>query len=748
MAAASSLFTRPALPGLFALLLALAPFGATAAQGIPPVAGVISGTVIDRESGAGVGGAVVILEGTLLSGRTDETGRFRLTGVPAGRYTLRVLAIGFTSDSLPGLTLAAGEQQDVTVRLRSAPVGLADVVVTASRAPEGSEESGASASVLPAQELIRRNITTLDQALVFEPGVTFNAGQMDIRGSTGLARGVGSRVLLLLDGHPILSGDGGEIDFASLPLLDVDRVEVVRGAYSALYGSNALGGVVNVLTTPVSTGAPESLFRVHYGIWQLPDRYRFRSDQLDERGIGIQHSRRIGTVGARVFLGRELSDGFRQDDGQTRWIGRAKLTSAEGSMHPWDVYALWAQERLGEFFTWRADSTRPDTLNFAVDPATRSDHEIDYKLLTGATFTPVTGLRTLLRWSPYLNYNSVQNRFHDNSDHHRATRLGSTLDLSLRPGGLHALDLGADVAHTIVTSNFLGPHHINDAAVFAQDAVQLSDRWTPSLGGRLDYHVATGGTSEWSLSPKVGVTYRPSGWLTARVSAGHGFRSPSAIEQFVNTTQFGFKVIPDPGVRSERAWSEEAGVTATPTSRLRLDGTAFESQYRDLISPVVLFCPDSLAPVRVCPPGVTGFVAQFRNVTRAHVRGLDLSVKTRVISDLLDLEASYLFLATRDDSTGGALPYRSRHNLTGTLTALGGLVGIDVRYRSRVEQVLQYFNDPRKHFTIVDLRVAYRIAGVAIQAKVSNLFQALYVDVQERNPGAPRQVSLTAFRNF
>lgn len=739
-AGAASLATRA---GVCLAVLLVPPARMAVAQAAS--AAVLTGTVTDRESGAFVEGAVVLLEGTLRSTRSDEAGRFRFAALPPGRYTLSVLAIGFGRDSLPGLVLAAGEQREITVSLVSVPVSLADVVVTASRSPEGSQESGASVSVLSGQELARRNVTTLDQALAFEPGVTFNAGQMDIRGSSGLARGVGSRVLLLLDGHPVLSGDGGEIDFESLPLLDVDRVEVVRGAYSALYGSNALGGVVQVLTSPVPTRAPESLFRVHYGAWQLPDRYRFTRERLDERGISLQHSRRLGPVGARVSLGHELSDGFRQDDGQARWIGRLKLASAEASTHPWDAYALWTRERLGEFFTWRSDSVRPDTLNFAVDTATLHDHEVDYKLLTGATFTPIVGVTTLLRVSPYLNYNSVQNHFHDNDDRHRATRLGGVTELSLRPTERHTLDLGLDLAHTIVASNFLGPHHIDDDAVFAQDAFRVSDRWAASLGGRLDYHAATGGKPEWSPSPKVGVTFR-SGWLAARMSAGHGFRSPSAIEQFVNTTQFGYKVIPNPVLRSERAWSEEAGVTATPTARLRLDGTVFQNQYRDLIGPVVLLCP--VTPTPPCPPGVSGFVAQFRNVTRARVRGLDLTVQSRILGDLLDLEASYLLLATRDDSTGAALPYRSRHNISGTLSAFRGLVDVDVRYRSRVEQVLQYFNDARGDFTVVDLRLAYRVAGIVLQAKVSNLFQALYVDVQERNPGAPRQVSLTALRDF
>jgi outer membrane receptor for ferrienterochelin and colicins len=714
------------VPAAVALWLFSWPGASVAAQGAGATAAV-SGTVIDAASRAGISDAVVTLRGTLLSARTDDSGRFRIPNVPPGRYTIRVLAIGFAADSLADVTLVGGDERAVSLALQPSPVGLADVIVTASRAPERAEESGASVSVLASAELARRNVTTLDQALVFEPGVTFNAGQMDIRGSTGLARGVGSRVLLMLDGHPILSGDGGEIDFESLPLLDVDRVEVVKGAYSALYGSNALGGVVNVLTDPVEERS-QTLMRAHYGVWQIPDRFRYTTGALDEMGFGLQHSRRVGDLGVRVYLGREVSDGYRQDDRKSRWLGRVKLAAPTGSSHPWDAYAIWAREIDGEFFTWRSPSEP-----FQVDDSTVNDHELDYKLLTGASFTPVVGSRALLRVSPYVNYNSVQNYFSDNSDHHRATRLGGTTDLSLRAGDRHALDFGADVAHTVVTSNFLGPHHINDDALFWQDHIDLSPRWSASLGARLDYHDATGGRPEWSPSPKVGLIFRPVETVTLRVSAGHGYRSPSAIEQFVNTTQFGIRVIPNPDLRGERAWSGEVGVTATPWPRLRVDGSVFQSEYRDLIGP-------TLAPGQLT-------VAQFRNLTRARVRGLDVGVRSRLLSNVLDLEANYLLLQTRD-SSGAPLPYRSRHNLTGTLSALGGLVDLDVRFRSRVEQVLQYFTDPRRAYTVVDLRVAYQVAGIALQAKVSNLFQTFYVDVQERNPGEPRHVSLTAYRAF
>jgi len=689
----------------------------------------LSGTVTDAASGRPVEGAVVLVLRTMLSGRTDLQGRFLFPNVPAGQYTVRVLAIGFAEDSATGVSVAAGAGAVVAVSLQPAPVDLADVVVTATRSPETSQQSGASVAVLTAQELKRRNATTLDQAIAFEPGVTFNGGQMDIRGATGLARGVGSRVLLLLDGHPILSGDGGEIDFASLPLLDVDRVEVVKGAFSAVYGSNALGGVVNILTTPLGD-QPQSVARLHYGGYQYPDRYRYTSGQVATAGIGLQHSRRIGNLGARLFLGRETDDGFRQNESSSRWLARMKLASPAGSAHPWDAYAVWARERAGEFFTWR-DSTAP----FRADTGDLGDFEVDYKLLTGATLTPVAGATRLLRIGPYLNFNSVRNHFNDNQDYHQAFRVGNLADFSIQLGPRHTIDFGTDVAYTGVKSNFLGDRGIHDDAVFVQHEIRVMNQAAVSLGLRVDYHRASGAADELAASPKLAVRWRPASWISTRASFGGGYRAPSAIEQFVSTRQFGFKVIPNPTLRGERAWSGEIGMSGSPAARVRFDASVFRSEYRNLIGPRLVL--DSVPPQ-----------AQFANLTRARVQGLDMSLRVRFVPKLLDFEGTYLLLKTVDLETLAALPYRSRHNFSGTLSTFQGLFDIDVRYRSKVEQVLAYYFDSRGPVTVVDARVGYRVAGVALQAKVSNLFQQFYVDVMERYPGAPRSVSLTAYREF
>jgi hypothetical protein len=97
-----------------------------------------------------------------------------------------------------------------------------------------------------------------------------------------------------------------------------------------------------------------------------------------------------------------------------------------------------------------------------------------------------------------------------------------------------------------------------------------------------------------------------------------------------------------------------------------------------------------------------------------------------------------------DLDTGQPLPYRSKVNVTGTVTTLQGHAGVDVHYRTASEEVLAYPLDPRQNILVFDLRLDYRLVGVLWQLKVSNLFNTFYTNVLERNPGAPRMIGLTA----
>ncbi len=710
-----------------ALLALVLRAGAVVAQ--QPTA-TVTGLVTDSETGRPLAGAMVFLSGAQLRSSTLETGEYRLTGVPPGRYAVRVTFIGHQSAERAGVVLAPGGALRLDFALSKALIDLPVVVVTASRAEERPGDSPASVAVLTRDAAIRHGAITIDQALPFVPGVIFNNGQPDIRGASGAAGGVGSRVLMLLDGHPILTADGGEVDFNAVPMLDLDRVEIVKGAYSALYGSNALGGVVNTVTTPIGP-TPETVVAAHLGFYDTPADVRFTDADLGTEAFEAQHSRRLGALGTRVAIRGERSDGFQEDGWLNRWMLRTKASWPADDPHASSAYAMVTSEDDGNHFVWRSDSEP-----YAVNPTTAADWSRAQKIILGANVNTVTTASALLQVNPYVFYNALQNHFHggpDSVDYHRATRLGTNVQLALNPWRDHALAVGADVSRTYVISNFLGKPVLDDGALYAQDAIGFSDRTRGSLGARLDYHRATGGQAEYSLSPKIGVVFKPRSSVSVRASIGHGYRAPAAIEQFVSTTTSGFRVIPNPGLKGETAWFGEVGATATRGGWLWLDGALFDTEYHDLIGP---------------GPAPGFFVFQFQNIQRARVRGLDLGGKVGLIGGLLGAEAAYTYLDTKDLATGDPLPYRSRHNVTGTLTGLRGLVGIDVRYRSRVDAVLAYPADPRGSITIVDLRLAYRVLGTVVQAKVSNLLQAAYVDIMERNRGAPRSLLFSAYRTM
>ena len=691
-------------------------------------AGAIEGIVRASSDSVPVSGATVQLAGTPLGVLTDDGGTFRIVRVAPGSYELRVTAPGFEPASLD-VVVVSGESALVEAFVRRAVIDVPGIVVTASRSRERPGESAVSVAVLDGGEIERRNVNTVGEALPFAQGVVSNAGQLDIRGASGISRGVGSRVLVLLDGHRMQKGVGSEADFEMFPLLDVERVEVVKGPHSSLYGTGALGGVVNVITS-VPGQTPETLVRGYFGAYDTPSRFRFTDESLSTLGIGVQHSRRIAGTGTTLYLGGDGSDGFRQNGGFSRWQARLKTVFNPDSQRPVEAFVNWTQRDKDVFFTWLSEE-RP----LEVEPEELGDWLRESDLTAGATLRPLMRQSTSLVVRPIFAYNSVQNHFHDNEDRHRSSRLAADAQMTIAPGLQHAVTTGAEASWTDVTSTFLAVDPtIIDLGLYAQDEMSLSPRWRAVGGLRFDYHGATSAESDFVASPRLGVVHLPSETVSLRASISRGYRAPSASEQYTATTQFGFRVVPNLELRGERAWSAELGTTARLTQWLQLDAAVFYSDFSDLIEP--------------SPVAGQLFTFQFQNVTKARIAGLDTGVRLGLLQDNLSFRANYLFLDTRDDRTGEPLPYRSPHNVTLTLAAFRELIAVDFLFRSEVERVLAYPLDPRGSISVVDLRLAYEIGGWVLMGKVSNLLQSEYVDIQERNPGASRLFRLTIMPRF
>ncbi len=688
----------------------------------------LRGVVVDAEEGTPLMGAEVLVRSTPLGARADENGRFEIAVPGAGAYTLFVIADGYR-----GVDVAVGPAANASAPLRVSLEPLLfdvpGVTVTASRATVRPGDAPVSVAILSGEELRRRDVTDIREALPFAQGVTFNAGQMDIRGSSGIARGVGSRVLMLLDGHRALTGVESGIDYGILPLLDIDRIEIVKGPNSTLWGANAMAGVVNVITRP-PLGPPRTAVRGYYGVFDTPDNLAFTDERLSMRGLQIQHARQIGGAGVTVFAGREGSDGFRQNGGQERWRWRAKAVFGAESSKPLTVFASGKREDLEEFFTWLSPARRLE-----VDPADLGDWKRNSDLVVGMTAIPVANSALKLQLRPQVRHVRNRNHFHDNQDFHRSTRYGADVQASFFSGARHAVTVGGEASRTDVTSNFLTPTPtVTDLAVFVQDDIDFSERLRGSAGIRLDSHKASVVEGDVALNPKVGLVLDATSNMSLRTSLSRGYRSPSVSEQFTRTTTFGFRVVPNPELRGESAWAGEMGATVAPNERLWFDAGLFWSEYSGLIE--VTGAPDQ------------PLTFQFRNVSEARVRGLDAGVRVGVAPPRLNLHANYLFIDSRDLATHRPLAYRSRHNLTTTLSGWAGMVELDVRHRSEAETVLAYPLDERGPITLLDLRLALRFMDMDVRAKVENLLQAEYVDVQERNPGATRSFRVTVTSRF
>ena len=704
---------------VFAAFVAGAPLAAQARD-------VVRGQVLDAETGVPISDATVLVRGTPLRATSRPDGGFAVPSPPDGAFTLVVIAQGFRTAELE---VQADRNGDIRIILQRQLFDAPELTVTANRAHARAGEAPVSVAVMSGEELLGRDAVTLDEALPFAQGVIFNSGQMDIRGATGLARGVGSRVLMLLDGHRVLSGVGASIDFSGLPVLDVEQIEIVKGPHSTLWGTNALGGVVNVITKRPSP-EPETIVRGYFGVFDTPAAWSFTDENLSREGIALQHSRRLGDVGTTLYLGREGSDGFRQNGELSRTRMRLKAVFPADSPNPWDIFINWTRKDEEEFFTWLS-ADRP----LEVDPTELGDWIRADDLVVGMTANPIVTPKSRVQLRPHIYHARNQNYFHDNEDFHRSTRVGTDIQWSLFPNSSHALTIGGEGAWTGVTSNFLDPTpDVTDLAVFAQDEVTFSDRVRASVGLRLDYHDASAAMEDLVLNPKLGFVFEANDRLSLRTSLSRGYRAPSVSEQFTSTTQFGFRVVPNLELRGESAWAAEVGATVELSDRIWLDAGFFRSDYTDLIEPTP--APDQF------------FTFQFRNVADAMVRGVDAGLRFGVIPRRLDLNASYTFLDTEDHSTGRSLPYRSRHNVTATVSGWRDLVAVDFRHRSRVEQVLAFPLDDRESITLVDLRMRTRVLGTDVQAKIENLFQARYVDVQERSPGQSRSFRLTVTPRF
>ena len=206
------------------------------------------GHVVDAETGKHLAYVTVFMEGTPTGTSTDATGHFLLRNLRPGTYTVTVETLGYKSTSKE-VTIRKGETVEVNFTIEPMPLMLDQVVVTSSRSERLKNEAPSLVSVIDSELFERVASQSLTGGLVFQPGVRVentcqNCGFPQVR-INGLD---GKYSQILVDSHPLFSSLTGVYGLEQLPANMIERVEVMRGGGSALYGSSAIGGTINVIT--------------------------------------------------------------------------------------------------------------------------------------------------------------------------------------------------------------------------------------------------------------------------------------------------------------------------------------------------------------------------------------------------------------------------------------------------------------------------------------------------------------------
>jgi len=706
---------------LLCTLLMLAPVApALKAQ----TSGTITGAVHIKDTGAPLPGVNIVLLNTQLGAASRTDGSFSCAA-PPGRYTVQISAIGYKVRTLYNIVVRPGEETRLNIIMEEEALRMPAVVVTANKRTQSYTELPISVSVLSRADIDRQNVLTLNESFKYVSGVNVVGGQVNIRNSGGYRRGTGSTVLLMIDGVPLLAGDTGDIKWDAIPLNEIEKVEIVKGAGSALYGTSAMGGVINVITREPSY-TPETAVKLTAGMYAKPyySEWEWTNEPMTYTGLNVSHARRTDRWRINVSGGFQNSKGYEQNSQFDRKNFYAKTRYDFSPNTYLRIHSNIASDEHGVFIQWRGLDHALEVPEKDLGNTTKSD-----KASVAAVLHATRSSRFAWTLKPYAYYTKFRNDLRDGTDVSKAVKTGTDfqVDYSLRDN--HFITAGLEGVGDIVRSDMFGEHAGYDCALYCQDEAALSPRLKATFGFRYDYAKIDTLRAESQLSPKLGVMWDINGASQVRLSIGKGFRYPLISEAFSNAAVAGFQILPNDKIRAESSWSYEIGLKQVYADRVFWDTALFWNEYRDMIEANT----DGKGNLR------------FENLVKARIRGLETAVEFWLLPQA-GIRLNYTYTRDEDLSSAGSEPlaYRPRHlfNISPEVRLRKIAFGGNFRYVSKMRKYKVFPGDKKVPLRLFDVWARMDFEKAALFLKIDNLFQYHYAEV-ERNMYPIQSITLS-----
>jgi iron complex outermembrane receptor protein len=712
--------------------------------------GLIKGKITDQRTGEALIGVNVSSDS--LSTVSDTNGEFSMQASPR-TYTFTFSYVGY-KDLTRTLDVHENDslQLDISLEEETKNVLGDEVVITGSLFQKKASEEVISIEVIQPKLILNTNVTRIDEVLRRVSGVNVVDGQANIRGGSGWAYGVGSRVAIVLDGQTILSPDRGDTKWSLLPLETVGQIEILKGASSVLYGSSAMNGTIS-LQTLVPTKKPITRFTSFLSFITSPKRKETKwwDFPLPSVGASFMHALKVSNnfeyvVGANIYLQNQHYEGGL--DYLARLTYRTKWISKKNERLSWGIAGSLMYNRESEFFYWQNShegALKPSAGNFfnniriTVDPYfTAYDSKGNkHEILTRLYFNrPSFRTKTIL----------------ENIDY-RFTKQWAAKNLTLIAGVNDQflwIKIPAFVGQPNKTGNLLAGYMQLDKKynrltlsagvrfeTFAyQGQFGITGKQFKDGNGKLKFYLP----GQW----KAGLNYQAGKKAAVRFNLGQAYRFPSFAERFVNeevgtttihTTKAGclsgdcdsaydistLAILPNEKLEPEYGWTAEIGYQQKFNSRgnkynALLDLAFFWQEYKKLVD-FTIDLSDTTVPAYV--------KLRAENISNARIAGWDFSFKQTLtqkkhalnimmgytytlpievdkylgynlnkVGPYLSAFFRYMVHPVTGDTASYVLKYRNRHLITLDFEYVYDnklTIGMDARYYSNLENFDKLF---------------------------------------------------------
>ncbi len=657
--------------------------------------GTVHGVVKDGDTGETLIGVNVIVDST--TGVSTDVNGFYSLSLPRGKYQLAFRYIGYETLKR-NITVVASRDLEINISLKAEAVALQTVVVSAGKFKQKLSDVTVSMEIIKPGFIENTNTVNIENVLTKMPGIDVLGDQPSIRGGSGYSYGAGSRVLVLVDDLPILTADVGEVKWNFLPVENIEQIEILKGASSALYGSSALNGVINIRTAWPEI-KPETKAVLFSGLYIKPKRkemaWWWKSAPVFG-GASFSDSRKAGRFDIVSGINLYSNPGYREESYEKRARANVKLRyrpkNTEALSCGLSTNIQWQES--SDFFIWQdADSGA-----FLQNPA---------------GITPTRGFR--FNADPWINFYDkgdgkhslhtrfyhVDNRFDDNPDKDNGSdmyygeyRYHKTFRQKLN------LTIGMMGLYGVTNANLYGDHTNSNLALFSQLDYNFLKRFSASLGLRWETYTLDNSDRQSAPVMRAGLNFQAASYTFLRASFGQGFRYPSIAEKYTATSLGSLNIFPNPSLEPETGWSAELGVKQGFRAgkwKGFVDLAAFRTEYQNMIEYTFgIWLQDSTQI-----PTLDDLGFKSLNVGHARITGVELDVSGTGAfgKSTVTFFAGYTYMNPIDLSTDtledNILKYRYRHSLKGDFEITYGRMslGANFIYNSFMERIDKAFEE-------------------------------------------------------